>query len=73
MVLVILCVEHIYPQYSLRYWFFEGIGSEGVNEEMSILSFVLQIIILLNHYLSNAISLGRFFMCDFCLVISFLF
>ena len=39
MVLEILCVEPIYPQYSgvletclaLRYWFFEVFGSESVN------------------------------------------
>ena len=39
MVLEILCVEPIYPQYSrvletclaLRYWFFEVLGSESVN------------------------------------------
>ena len=38
MVLEILCVETIYPQYSgvletclaLRSWFFEGLGSESV-------------------------------------------
>ena len=39
MVLEILCLEPIYPQYSgiletclaLRYWFFEVLGSESVN------------------------------------------
>ena len=39
MVLVILCVEPIHPQYSgvfeiclaLRYWLFEVLGSESVN------------------------------------------
>ena len=39
MVLEILCIEPIYPQYSgvietclaLRYWFFEVLGSESVN------------------------------------------
>ena len=42
MVLEILCVEPIYPQYSgvletclaLRYWFFEVLGSESVNAEL---------------------------------------
>ena len=39
MVLELLCVEPIYPQYSgvletcvaLKYWFFEVLGSESVN------------------------------------------
>ena len=44
MVLEILCVEPIYPQYSgvletclaLRYWFFEVLGSESVNTVLSV-------------------------------------
>ena len=48
MVLEILCVEPINPQYSgvletcvaLRYWFFEVLGSESVNN-----AFVLNILI----------------------------
>ena len=43
MVLEILCVEPIYPQYSgvletclaLRYWFFEVLGSESVNPKLT--------------------------------------
>ena len=45
MVLKMLCVEPIYPQYSgvlesclaLRYWFFGVLGSESVNESTGIL------------------------------------
>ena len=44
MVLEILCIEPIYPQYSrvletylaLRYWFFEVLGSESVNARLHI-------------------------------------
>ena len=45
MVLEILCVEPIYPQYpgvletclALRYWFFEVLGSESVKIEYDII------------------------------------
>ena len=49
MVLEILCVEPIYPQYSgvletclaLRYWFFEVLGSESVKlVQFSLLTFL---------------------------------
>ena len=51
MVLEILCVEPIYPQYSgvletclaLRYWFFEVLGSESVKLPFVIKTFVLSI------------------------------
>ena len=44
MVLEILCVEPIYPQYSgvletclaLRYWFFEVLGSESVKSKKGV-------------------------------------
>ena len=65
MVLEILCVEPIYPQYSgvletclaLRYWFFEVLGSESVKGKEKQVSVCIRLgtIAILN------ISFGNFY------------
>ena len=72
MVLEILCVEPIYPQYSgvletclaLRYWFFEVLGSESVKYGSY---FHIMLKLFLNLLLGFGFHSNVLFVVHFCL------